>query len=64
MKTTARLVVLSCLALVLAAPLAAQDWKGKGRLQGKVVDPGGQGYAGFQGRHLGRIQLETQEMYR
>ena len=27
--------------LLLAAPLAAQDWKGMGRLEGKVLDPDG-----------------------
>jgi hypothetical protein len=29
-------------ALLAAAPLAAQDWKGMGRMEGKVLDPDGQ----------------------
>jgi tetratricopeptide (TPR) repeat protein len=38
------LIALSIAAL--AAPLLAQDWKGMGRLQGRVTDPDGNGVAG------------------
>jgi len=38
------LIALSLAAL--AAPLLAQDWKGAGRLQGRVTDPDGNGVAG------------------
>ncbi len=53
MKFTARrlfarsLATVSAAALLLAAvPAGAQAWKGKGRLQGKIVDPEGNPYAG------------------
>jgi tetratricopeptide (TPR) repeat protein len=50
MQSTARRFLLVPLAVLLAAALAAsagaQVWRGKGRLQGKVVDPEGQPYAG------------------
>jgi tetratricopeptide (TPR) repeat protein len=32
----------AALAVLLAAPLGAQDWKGTGRLEGRVLDPDGQ----------------------
>src|SRR5438067_11591997 len=40
MKTRA-LAVLASFAAFVAVPPAAQDWKGTGRLEGKVVDPDG-----------------------
>jgi len=40
-----RLIFASCVA-ALAAPLLAQDWKGMGRLQGRVLDPDGKPVAG------------------
>lgn len=46
MKGIARLAALGALALLLAAPLHAQDWKGKGRIHGKVVHPDGKPYKG------------------
>ncbi|MEE8523122.1 MAG: tetratricopeptide repeat protein [Thermoanaerobaculia bacterium] len=50
MQSTVRLLFVLSLAAVLlavaAAPAAAQAWKGKGRLQGKIFDPEGKPYAG------------------
>ncbi len=46
MKNIARPLVLAVLTLLLATPLPAQDWKGSGRIQGKVVDPAGEPCAG------------------
>jgi tetratricopeptide (TPR) repeat protein len=37
--------LLAFAATALAAPVLAQDWKGAGRLQGKVTDPDGKGIA-------------------
>lgn len=34
--------------LVVASPASSQEWKGKGRLQGKVVDPDGEPMKGAQ----------------
>lgn len=46
MSQSVRNLLVSVLIVALAAPLAAQDWKGRGRLQGKVVDPDGKPYEG------------------
>src|SRR4029453_4900879 len=34
-------LAIAALAVLLAAPLGAQDWKGMGRLEGRVLDPDG-----------------------
>lgn len=34
-------LLFACVAVALATPVLAQDWKGMGRLQGKVTDPDG-----------------------
>ncbi len=38
--------LLALLVLLAAVPAAAQDWKGKGRLEGRVTDPDGKPIAG------------------
>lgn len=40
------LVLAALLTLLLAGALAAQDWRGRGRVQGQVVDPDGKPYRG------------------
>ena len=42
MLVHSRLLAAALLGVVVAAPLAAQDWKGTGRMEGKVLDPDGQ----------------------
>jgi tetratricopeptide (TPR) repeat protein len=39
-------VLVATLTLSIAVPLAAQDWSGTGRLEGRVLDPDGQPLAG------------------
>ncbi len=46
MRSIARPLVIALAALLFAAPLLAQAWKGTGRIQGLVVDPAGEPYKG------------------
>lgn len=46
MRSTVRIALATGLVFLLASAAVAQDWKGRGRLQGQVMDPEGKPYPG------------------